>query len=73
MERYCDCCQVGKADWQTETKETTDKWWRNDTWVQRLCLDCLTEKWLSVGRSKIVGMRYRLAGRNVIWNERGDI
>ena len=68
---WCDCCQLGNGDWQTEQRTKTGTF-STTVYCQSLCLDCLCEKWLTVGKGDLWGMRYKLAGHDVMWNQKGD-
>ena len=69
---WCYQCDLEKADWQTETREQVGDF-RTAIFTQKLCLDCLQEKWQKVGMGSLWGMRYKKLHIGNIWNEKGDM
>lgn len=72
MDNWCDCCDEAQADWQTEQRTQVGAF-TTRLFTQRLCLGCLEDKWQSVGKRELWGMRYRRLGTNAMWNQKGDI
>lgn len=68
---WCDCCDSERADWQTEQRIKSGQF-ATTVYTQRLCLDCLRDKWAQVGKGDLWGMRYRDPVIGNRWNTKGD-